>query len=450
MGAGGELAPSGVASIDIKMKEMEQPELIAVASQEKKRRRWRIFLLVTAQIVVIALGVLIGALIFGRGNGDGSGSLSTESSSSSLHFVAIGDWGVKQLGALESRNKTMTAGTLSRFLSEARMVEPTNEQYFDPQFVIGTGDNFYPDGLEPGDDMLFHKAFMEPYESIQMPWYNVLGNHDYHSIAVAEEWSERLRSVDSRWICHRDYSVVKTVPGPPGEEPFTVQFFFIDTNPFVTHYQESINECLDTTLPAEEDTDCDGHYNGMKVIEPAMAIKLRSAVTGVTTAEEKQEIWDAYTRQQALKLSESLRHSDARWKIVVGHHPFYSQAKHGDTDELKSALLETFRENGVRLYLNGHDHTLQHIKFDEHPTHFITTGSGAKTGFEDFKNGFADRESGDCAASGFLEHCGAAPTTQFFTGANGFTTLRVYRDEIRLAHIDGGNGDVLHEYTISN
>ena len=113
-----------------------------------------------------------------------------------------------------------------------------------------------------------------------------------------------------------------------------------------------------------------------------MAIKLRSAVTGVTTAEEKQEIWDAYTRQQALKLSESLRHSDARWKIVVGHHPFYSQAKHGDTDELKSALLETFRENGVRLYLNGHDHTLQHIKFDEHPTHFITTGSGAKTGFE--------------------------------------------------------------------
>jgi len=106
---------------------------------------------------------------------------------------------------------------------------------------------------------------MEPYESIQMPWYNVLGNHDYHSIAVAEEWSERLRSVDSRWICHRDYSVVKTVPGPPGEEPFTVQFFFIDTNPFVTHYQESINECLDTTLPAEEDTDCDGHYNGMKV-----------------------------------------------------------------------------------------------------------------------------------------------------------------------------------------
>ena len=96
----------------------------------------------------------------------------------------------------------------------------------------------------------------------------------------------------------------------------------------------------------------------------------------------------------------------------------------------------------------GHEHTLQHVKFARHPTHFVTSGSGAKTGFADKKHWFADMDGGDCADTGFPEHCGDEMTLQFHSDLNGFTTLRVFRDEIRLAHIDGATGGVLHEYTI--
>ena len=196
---------------------------------------------------------------------------------------------------------------------------------------------------------------MEPYASIDMPWFNVLGNHDYHSTLVAEEWGERLRALDSRWICQQEYTIMRTV-APPGGEPFTVQFFFIDTSPLVGKYQKELfveSDCLDNPLPGDED-DCDAHYNGLKMIEPAMALKLRSAARGPTSREEKQAVWDAYTAQRMLKLSESLRHSDARWKIVVGHHALYSQGDHGDeADELKAALLPVLEEHGVPLWLNG-------------------------------------------------------------------------------------------------
>lgn len=365
-----------------------------------------------------------------------------------LDFIAIGDWGVEQTGSEDSENKTMTAEALRVELEQMA----TTPQSFDAKFIIGTGDNFYPNGLVPGDDTLFYEAFAEPYAFTPLPWFNVLGNHDYESIAIAEEWGERLRGLDARWTCHREYSILKTVSALDGAEPFTVHFFFIDTTPLIEKYHKRINKCLDTALPADQDG-CDAGNNGLKVIEPAMEIKLRSAANGgAIPEEEKMQVWKTFREQQALKLRELLQHSDARWKIVVGHHGIYSQGDDGDFDDLKRTFLSMLKENGVHVYLNGHDHTLQHIKFDAHPTHFITTGSGAKVD-EGMPRSFKERPPQRCMPDSFPEICDS-PTMDFFTNANGFTKMSISRDEIYVAHVavidtkTGESGEIVHEHTI--
>lgn len=49
-----------------------------------------------------------------------------------------------------------------------------------PDFIISTGDNFYPNGLSSAEDSLFDKSFKNVYvgDALQLvQWYSVLGNH---------------------------------------------------------------------------------------------------------------------------------------------------------------------------------------------------------------------------------------------------------------------------------
>lgn len=480
-----------------------------------RRRRYGLLILILMQAVVVVISIVAGAVLFSRNNNDNSDTNTIMESDSAVHhrldFVAIGDWGVVQYGEEDSENKTMTARTMDAVLqsfykknnfnnntSSDTSIHDKNEgllELFDPQFIIGTGDNFYPNGLELLDNEFsnFPAAFSEPYSNVAMPWYNVLGNHDYHSIHVRSEINDQLRQIDDRWICHQDYTVLKnskaysysqtdtkktttttTTTNDGDGNAFMVQFFFIDTNPFVQHYQERVNGCLNRPVSAEADeTQCDAHYNGMKVLEPAMEIKLRAAdlllnmnnstnnsamnetaAAGISE-EEKREIWMKYTSRLAVKLDEALLHSDAHWKIVVGHHPFFSQGKHGDTVGLKDSILPILHKHNIRLYLNGHDHTLQHIQFESFPTHFVTTGSGAKTNFEMPNSFFGSDDDSTNESSLSRIHDSEVmgmdletPTVSFFSGANGFTLLSIEKEQIKMQHIDGGSGQVVHDAII--
>ena len=57
--------------------------------------------------------------------------------------------------------------------------------------------------------------------------------------------------------------------------------------------------------------------------------------------------------------------SRVRWKVAIGHHMMRSVSAHGDTLELLQLLLPMLKENGVDLYINGHDHCLEHISSRE-------------------------------------------------------------------------------------
>ncbi|KAK3019638.1 hypothetical protein RJ639_005000, partial [Escallonia herrerae] len=77
-------------------------------------------------------------------------------------------------------------------------------------------------------------------------------------------------------------------------------------------------------------------------------------------------------------LGSALKESNAKWKIVVGHHTLKSAGHHGNTKELIKQLLPVIQENNVDLYINGHDHCLEHITSPNSPLQFLTSGGGSK------------------------------------------------------------------------
>ncbi len=58
----------------------------------------------------------------------------------------------------------------------------------EPKFVVAVGDNFYEDGVASVTDPHWQNSFEKVYTapSLQVPWWAVLGNHDYHGNCDAQ------------------------------------------------------------------------------------------------------------------------------------------------------------------------------------------------------------------------------------------------------------------------
>jgi len=56
----------------------------------------------------------------------------------------------------------------------------------------------------------------------------------------------------------------------------------------------------------------------------------------------------------------ALQESNAKWKIVVGHHTIRSAGQHGDTDELVEQLLPILQVNFLFLYFKYNNHDTIH------------------------------------------------------------------------------------------
>ncbi|KAI3975863.1 hypothetical protein MKX01_030708 [Papaver californicum] len=245
----------------------------------------------------------------------------------SLNFLVVGDWGRRGL-----YNQSHVAHQMGR-IGEKQDID----------FVISTGDNFYDNGLKGVNDPAFQESFMNIYTapSLQKQWYTVLGNHDYRG-DVEAQLSPILTQLDSRWLCLRSYVIDAEI----------VDFFFVDTSPFVGSY---------FTKPVAGQT---YDWRGVAPRKSYIATQLKEVKT-------------------------ALEQSNAKWKIVVGHHTIRTAGIHRDTEELVEQLLPILEENNVDLYINGHDHCLQHISSTKRngKLEFVTSGGGSKAW-----NGFIDKE----------------------------------------------------------
>jgi tartrate-resistant acid phosphatase type 5 len=127
---------------------------------------------------------------------------------------------------------------------------------------------------------------------------------------------------------------------------------------------------------------------------------------------------------QLLWLKVELDKSKARWKIVYGHHPIYSDGDHGDSIVLKARLLPLLKDK-VDMYLVGHDHVVNHIKPENGIQFFVSGGGGAG-----------------------LYKVTPKERTLFAQSINAFAVLEADAKEIKFRFIDADNKP-LYEYTMN-
>lgn len=235
-----------------------------------------------------------------------------------MHFTAIGDWG--RNGA---DHQLEVAKQMGNWVTD----HPND-------FIISTGDNFYPSGVVSEYDPLWHYSYENIYTdfALQWDWYPILGNHDYKSDPDAQV---RYTKISRRWkMPARYYSKTFDLKGKG-----KVLMAFIDTNPMIPEFYSN--------------SEYGPHVAGQHP--------------------EKQLEW--------LDSILSTQDPDIRWKIVVGHHPIYTvgpRTNNYDTLAVRKVLEDILQKNKVHIYLSGHDHSLQHIKLKNKHFHQLISGSGSE------------------------------------------------------------------------
>ena len=243
---------------------------------------------------------------------------------SGTYFLVIGDWGRSPADLRRHPQQRAVAGGMAATVRESGKA---------PVAVISVGDNFYNSSPVDPHDLLFRTGFEDVYSdpALQVPFWAALGNHDYYKsvngiLTYAREGmgSGRLTMPNRYWS--------RTVEVAPGAR---AKFVFIDSNPFIKAYAR-------------------GHSDA-----------------------SKQD-----TKAQLAWLDKELAEPGLAWKVVVGHHPFWSGGPHGNRAtvkaymekegrpwiqavkdgvpeaivDMRTRVLPLLRKHKVQLYLCGHDH----------------------------------------------------------------------------------------------
>jgi tartrate-resistant acid phosphatase type 5 len=238
-----------------------------------------------------------------------------------LHFLAMGDWG--RNGADHQKEVATQMGKTAADVKA--------------QFIIATGDNFYPSGVISEFDPLFKYSFEDIYTafSLQWDWYPVLGNHDYKSNPDAQV---AYSNISRRWKMPARYYAKKFPIN--GDTSKHVLIAFVDTNPFIPEFYSN------------------SEYG-------------RNVRTQDSAAQKR------WLTQVLSDTSKSIK-----WKIVVGHHPMYtggSRTNGYDTKAIRNSLKPLLDKYGVDIYLTGHEHSLQNLLPAGKTQHFISGAASEKT-----------------------------------------------------------------------
>jgi tartrate-resistant acid phosphatase type 5 len=251
----------------------------------------------------------VGGAGVGGGAGAGAGG---SASAGALRFVALGDTGK---GIPE---QTQVAEAIAAKCAQDGC-----------DFVQLLGDNIYENGVASVDDPEWQPKFVQPYASVNLPFWVVLGNHDYGGAGTGFETARAQAEVDYTQTSGKWKLPAKYYRRSAGG----VEFFGLDTTPgmFTQH------------------------------------------------AAEKTEVagW--------------LAQSTATWKIAFGHHPYLSNGPHGNAGSYDGVLglLSNTAGAGVKdlldgticgkadVYICGHDHSMQWLTPTCAGTELIVSGTGS-------------------------------------------------------------------------
>jgi hypothetical protein len=256
------------------------------------------------------------------------------------------------------------------------------------EFVFLLGDNIYDSGVESTDDSGWAERFEEPYAGVDLPFYAVLGNHDYGGDLFGFELGGLGNEFD-KGLIEVDYSQVSEKWRMPA-----------------THYT------------------------------------LRVGGVGFIALDTNSILWDntEHGDQYAWYPTALQEIAGSDWVFVMGHHPYRSNGDHGNAGnydapelngwEVPNPLpiqngddMQAFYEDVVcgtaDFLLTGHDHSRQWLDEPEAlcGTELIVSGAGAKTTEIHERGNVAFFE--DASEPGFLYVVvdGGTVTGQFYDAA---------------------------------
>jgi tartrate-resistant acid phosphatase type 5 len=199
-------------------------------------------------------------------------------------------------------------------------------------FLQLLGDNIFPSGAESATDEQFQTKFEDPYAQLDLPFFMILGNHDYGGAGAGYEFEKAQHQVD-----YTAHSARWRMPA--------------------TYYRRAAEHvdvfALDTTAQ----------------------LFSRDA-------------------QQRVDVSAWIATSTATWKIAVGHHSYLSNGEHGNAGQydgfpaffspiVNGATVKSFLDEIVcgttDLYLSAGDYNLQWLEPTCSGTELLVSGGGSKT-----------------------------------------------------------------------
>lgn len=309
------------------------------------------------------------------GSNSGDGAWTT-----AIHFIAMGDWGTftnsgkrrlfevdetellaegngnqnnnnnqnnnqnnnKNNNNNNKNNNNNNGGAYWNVLVAKAMAEYAGSNPAD--FLIALGDNFYSSGVSSTSDSLWTSLYSNiyNYDSLQVPWYAIFGNHDYGSknglgsLQAQIDFGEQ--KYDEKW--NAGYCYLKSFTIPDSTTDLDVVF-------------------IDTTLIAPEETYVTSRSSGIS-----------------------QDAQTAKQQEQLDCLEAYLSASTAEFLVVAGHYPMFSIGKNspGDMTTMVELLLPSFEKYQVDAYLAGHDHLLEHLVYTDGDSSidFYVSGAAGK------------------------------------------------------------------------
>lgn len=200
----------------------------------------------------------------------------------------------------------------------------------DIECVVAAGDVHHFEGVRSTSDPLWltNYEFIYDHPELMIPWYAILGNHEYRGNPQAViDYSH----ISGRWNMPAPY-YTKVLES----DGITLRLVMIDTAPLINKYRRD-----------SEDYPQAGRMDDVRQL---------AWIDSVLTA----------------------AHED--WVIVVGHHPIYADTDKSDSErlDLQKRLDPILRQHkNVDFYICGHIHNFQHIRRPDASFDYVVNTSGS-------------------------------------------------------------------------
>jgi hypothetical protein len=235
-----------------------------------------------------------------------------------VNWLLLGDWGYERFQAQKA-----VAAAMQQYVRSHNLKTDA---------LMMLGDNWYGDMTGGIDSPRWKTQFEEMYPEtvFNCKAYAVLGNHDYQRIPDSKVDIELAyaKRGGTRW----------TMPAR------WYSFQFPAVQPLVTVI------ALDSNVQRP---------SGSKASGVNFQLSLEDQAT-----------------QLAWLKTELEKPRTTPYLIVMAHHPIYSNGPHGDHDVLIAEWAPLLEKHKAHLYFAGHDHDMQHLEFDGHPTSWVLSGGG--------------------------------------------------------------------------